>query len=650
MNQVLSWVTTAVNVLGLAVSLCLGFYIVTRTPRSRRSWLAAITLWCLSCLFVYNALALNLPEGRTVHWLRPVALLVVPLWLNTILVMPPAWAQSHFHVYLPPLRLPSPVRQRLGRLEPFASRAVVPLAYVLALALWISGVFPLGHLPQDGDTPAILLSDRTVEPLYPLSLAFLILFGCLALLHLWVSRSEARDRTRRRQFELLFIATVLAGLGGLYLGFGVWLRLPLPSFLSDLAVVAAAALLGYLVAEHHALLEGRAVKQDLMYVALAIGSLAVACVLIAELLYLTGHVYSLLTLIVVIIVAISSLMMYDGVRSTLDRLFYRERFRELRANLRSLAREAGTGQSLPDHLQAIVERLCRTLELRTAFVALREEEGFACAASEGAITVGRVFVPQSLLADEIGDLPGSDAPGLEVMSLLVPLYDGDDQIGALVLGRKTTGAPYSTADLILLDDLADEVVAIIQASQLQEDNAQLISEMVTEFREREHDLQRQMQQMLAEHQQEERSVLEGCDEPGFVALVEDALRRLHDFTYLGEHDLARLQVVEWFLQDGSDGFVTHIDRGKAVSGILEQAVQKLRPVGAEPETYTVPPRAWHQYITLHDAYVLGELNRDIMSKLYISEGTFNRTRRRAVRGVAKALEEMEQEAQERGIG
>jgi hypothetical protein len=96
--------------------------------------------------------------------------------------------------------------------------------------------------------------------------------------------------------------------------------------------------------------------------------------------------------------------------------------------------------------------------------------------------------------------------------------------------------------------------------------------------------------------------------------------------------------------------VTHIDRGKAISGILEQAVNKLRPAGKEPDTYAVPPRAWHQYITLYDAYVLDKLNRDIMSKLYISEGTFNRTRRRAVRGVAKALQEMELEAQERGTG
>jgi len=39
--------------------------------------------------------------------------------------------------------------------------------------------------------------------------------------------------------------------------------------------------------------------------------------------------------------------------------------------------------------------------------------------------------------------------------------------------------------------------------------------------------------------------------------------------------------------------------------------------------------------------VLGELNRDIMARLYIGEGTFNRARRRAIRGVARALKEME---------
>jgi hypothetical protein len=34
-------------------------------------------------------------------------------------------------------------------------------------------------------------------------------------------------------------------------------------------------------------------------------------------------------------------------------------------------------------------------------------------------------------------------------------------------------------------------------------------------------------------------------------------------------------------------------------------------------------------------------NRDIMGKLYISEGTFNRTRRTAIRSLARTLAEME---------
>jgi hypothetical protein len=241
------------------------------------------------------------------------------------------------------------------------------------------------------------------------------------------------------------------------------------------------------------------------------------------------------------------------------------------------------------------------------------------------------------------ELPRPDAQDPEGMSLLVPIYQDDDQIGALLLGAKETGLPYSEEDLLLLEEVADQLGVLIQAAQIQEENAQVISEMVAEFREREHDLQRQMQEMLAE-QDETGPVLEGVDEAGFVALVKDALRRLHDFPYLGEHDLARLKVVDGYLPGGEGGFVTHIERGKGVSAVLVQAVEKLRPAGAAPAAYTVPPRMWRQYIVLHDAYVLGERNRDIMSKLYIGEGTFNRARQRAIRGVARALQEMEGEA------
>jgi hypothetical protein len=51
------------------------------------------------------------------------------------------------------------------------------------------------------------------------------------------------------------------------------------------------------------------------------------------------------------------------------------------------------------------------------------------------------------------------------------------------------------------------------------------------------------------------------------------------------------------------------------------------------------PRAWYAYIILHDAYLEGARNRDVMARLYISEGTFNRTRRLALRGVARWMSE-----------
>jgi hypothetical protein len=347
----------------------------------------------------------------------------------------------------------------------------VPLAYVLALALLLGGVFPLGQLPEADLDPDVMLSDRVVDPLFPLSIAFLVFLGSLALWHLWHELRAAHNRARKRLLTFLFIATVLAGMGGLYLSLGAGLRLPLPAFVGDTLVAAAAAILGFTVAEHNALAEGREIKQELLYISLAIGLLTAFCVSLAVLLHLGGHIFSLLTLIVIIIVGISSLMLYDGLRSALDRLFYHKQFRQLRANLRALAREAGTGQSLPGRLQAILRSLCRTLGIQKGFVALQEGDAFVCKVTEKADVVGTAFPTPVLTTMEVADLPRPGMDGPQDMVVLVPIHDGDDQIGALVLGPRETGGPYSDEDLMLLDDLADELATVIQASQRQEENA-----------------------------------------------------------------------------------------------------------------------------------------------------------------------------------
>jgi hypothetical protein len=444
----------------------------------------------------------------------------------------------------------------------------------------------------------------------------------------------------------LFEAVILTALGGLYLGLGVQLQLEIPSFPADLALGASAVILGYRVAQHQARMQGVAVERDLLYVGLGIGSLTILYVGLAEILYLGGHIFSTLTQIMIVIVAVSSLMLYDALRSSLDRLFYREQFRQLRANLRALSREGGIGQGLPKRLQAVLSGLCVTLGIRQGLIAVRDGQSFICQATERAQPVGKVFPEGVLSAGEIATFPPEGTPGLEGMALLVPIHVDGQQVAAVALGSKESAAPFVEEDLILLDDLAEQLGAMIRTMRLQEENARVLSQMVSDFREQEHALQRQVQTMLAEGQ----AAAGGASEEEFVAAVEDALRRLYDYPYLGEHALARLVVVQWRLEGREPGFVTHIDRGKALSEILVQAMQKLRPEGPELKPLTVPSREWHLFLVLHAAYVVGDSNREIMSRLYIGEGTFNRTRRRALRGVAKALQEMEQEASHRATG
>jgi hypothetical protein len=121
-----------------------------------------------------------------------------------------------------------------------------------------------------------------------------------------------------------------------------------------------------------------------------------------------------------------------------------------------------------------------------------------------------------------------------------------------------------------------------------------------------------------------------------VQNLEDALRNIYDFAYLGDCDLAEIKLVKSRLPDQGS---THIDRGKVVFKLIEDAVIRLKP---EKEfANDIPSREWYPYLILHYAYFEDKLNREIMSMLYISEGTFNRTRRSAIRSVARVLSELE---------
>ena len=109
----------------------------------------------------------------------------------------------------------------------------------------------------------------------------------------------------------------------------------------------------------------------------------------------------------------------------------------------------------------------------------------------------------------------------------------------------------------------------------------------------------------------------------FIKMVEDGLRKFPDVIMLGESQLVDCVGVNSESQ---------IARGKQLQQLLQDAIESLRPAGTRPAGTL--PRTWYNYVVLHDAYVEGVQNDEVMARLYISEGTFHRTRRNAVRGVA----------------
>jgi len=477
-------------------------------------------------------------------------------------------------------------------------------------------------------------------PLYPLFGLYLIAVSVLSLYNFRLGWRQAKSPLVQQQFATLLWAALLALFSGIYTTLSTWLGLDTPTLISSLSLGTGVALLGYGVARYNALVEGRAIGLDFVYTSLAM-VLVIGTYLLAA--FVSDLIFGvpLIAFIFIIVLAIVSHSLYDWARTFLDRLFYRRQYRELRANLRSFVHRTTPDHDIQESLQAILQTLCQSLEARKGFVALREGEGFVVAANWHVNLGGLSIASEALVTDEITVL-GTPTGHSELtdMALIVPLHAGGKHIGVIVLGKRATGVQYSEEDLDMLEDCADTVASVVHTVRLQEQSVQQIDRLLREVRERQRELQWRMRDTLAA--ETSLPLLGGQSGREAISLVEDALRHLYDYSYLGEQALAQLRAVESHLDVQEGGLVTHLDRGRALQKLLIAAVDKLRPPGPQPPR---PAREWHQYIILHDAYVLGELNRDIMAKLYIGEGTFNRARRRAIRGVARAVAEMERQTQ-----
>lgn len=634
--EVLNTLTTAVNLFAISASLWLGFYIITRSPHSTLSRLGTLLLWTLDIYLLTSLLLANLPPSILISWIKQTSLLSIPFMLHMFVRMSPDFVKE---------RVPT----RLDCLN----RIGVPIAYLIAIVLipfgplpgnpHVSLFTPIVELPVDSTSPGYVT--RTPPFLYPIFLIFLFLIIALTLLNLWDGHTRTRRTAIAQTYDTFLAAVSLIGLGLLYAGLATGLKLKLSILPHDILTGASIILFGYAVARYSAMLEGRPMDRDFVYSMVLVGSLTAFYFAIVLVLYLAGQL-SFLTLALTLIGAIAANSIFDGARLALDGLFYQRQFRTLRGNLRALSRELGTGGPLSERLQKILVALCRGFQIQKGFIALLKDNRWVVQATYAANPIGDTFDLPILTASESIGLTHLGKKGLPGMSLLIPIFIGVAQAGALVLGMKESGESYSEADLEMFEDLSDKVASILYVIQLQKDSVQAINATVQEFRAREQQVQLQLQQMLVPHRVEENRVrVMGVSEEELLPQIEDALRRLYDFSYLGEHPLAKLRTVELSLSLRT-GTATSLERGKVLSEFLIQAVNHLQPDCPPPAKNQIPLREWHAFIILHDSYVLDEPNRNIMSRLYLSEGTFLRTRRRALRSVAKCIAELEQNALE----
>ncbi len=607
-------VTVAITFTGLVVSLWLGLYLVTHNPRRLIAWLTALTLWSIAGLFLNVILALNPPPelAYSSRLLR----LFFPFWpLDTLTGPSNAWLQGWSITPGIALWHHVSVLMRPGSLTLWR-RVRILVGYLLAgAAILIQANSNL--ILRAGSGNPLYLSTLEAGPYYLLFGVALLSYTGFSLVNLVRSARATPSIMPRQQLYILASATLVAGLIGPLALAASALSWPVPMVVISFLLLLAVSLIGYGVANYSALMQARTIRRHFFYNALSIAlitALYLGAAWAANRIYgLSGNVFLIFVLLAVITHTLADLG-----RSVLDRFYYQGETVKLRATLRQSFRLAGESPGLDEILNTSLQSLCRSVRATQGLIMLYNEETLEIPAGyRWTDRSDSLALEQSdLQADDVLHLdPGHFPPPFDGITLLLPLYDEMAQFGVILLGHPVNGVHYSAEDAERTLYPADQLAARIVAYRRQQQHLSQVA-------------------VLLDKSQKD----EWAASPGQIALsdVEDALRNLHDYARLGDSRLGGLKLVKSTLGGGP---ITHLDLGKALYKILEQAVGKLKPEGEQKGD--PPPAVWQSYLILHEAYFRDVPNRDIMSRLYISEGTFNRRRRAALAAIARAISEME---------
>lgn len=367
---------------------------------------------------------------------------------------------------------------------------------------------------------------------------------------------------------------------------------PFPRVYEDGFVFGGIFLLGLSVARHQSLVERRTIWQDFPISMLGIFSIVSFYLAVCHWFDVPKSLFGNIAALV-----ITSHSMYDLGRETVERWrrLEEKRFKRSLHISKSLAEE----ETLRSYLDEELTMLLKVLNTTTGLIAIRLDNKLIVSAERESFPVNSNIT--ELSSSNEGVFRIEDATSNLVWGSQA--FEGMDPIALVAIGASNVKLEYSSGDLELLEEFTEQIGTLVSISHSRASGMKPVADRVTES-------------------------LSLPPEANWVKLVDEGLRHYGDFVSLGQSPLAECM--------GVSG-ESHIERGKQVQAALHEAIQSLRPEGERPPEPL--PREWYNHVVLYDAYIKDVPNREVMARLYVSEGTFHRIRRHAIRGVARYLTE-----------
>lgn len=573
--------TIAVSLFAMATTLWMAFYLFARGFPNAMTLRVVVVMLALSGFFfgAYNNTFVQIPGSAAIRAI----LLVIVLG---------GWYSATFHVM-------SERDQKRFRYLEWGIYTLGALSIIFLLQ-------PNSFISEQGN--ALYVAHMNTKGLaYKVygGFQFIISFGIM--LNLLVG-DRVGLTTRGKYFLVTSIFPVVSVIYGVVSLGGATAA---PRIIQDVLAFCGVFVLGLSVARHQNLMERRATLQDFPLTTLSTLGLAVLTTFFA---WNSGMpVKNLASVAGFVVLAVG---VYDLTREFLERQRMRNES-HFRKQLRNLESENAGEDALKSRLQDGLDLLCQTLNAPGGFVAIRRGEKFVVLASRSSVPIGSEM-ELSLLACE--DISHPKAEQLSTLAWIVPSFEGRMQVAAVGVEKSRSRMEYSKGNLELLAEVADQIGTLVSLSNLQSRQGGEARAVEVEARTNAEELKAATGEMLD-------SISVQTDEE-FIRIVEEALRHLPDTVTLGQSALAAKISVK------AD---SHIERGKYLQELLTNSIEAFKPGEKRPPEPL--PRVWYNHAVLYDAYVEGVPNREIMARLYISEGTFNRTRRNAIRGLARMLME-----------